>query len=322
MISEYIVKPDAQGGKREGIDEYPDEFLWPSSSEHLNGEYPVEADLEPANSEEEMITSNTGDDDQDLECLEPNNSDEEIATGNPGGDDQDLLTPSHEIQASEYYNQDSQPKSSASREKRQRVKTGMIYECDVCEKKFQYESSLQIHKRFHSGEKLSQCNECGKRFATQYALKRHSRTHEQTQASVCETCNASFMDPGDFSRHRRFHETGEAPYTCKHCGDTFDTYSAIKAHRSRKHRSQWQCKHCWESFPTEKLYREHRVTHETYSCSQCNMKFMTQEMLEMHEEEAGEHRPPPNFLQVSASSKSQNFPSYLICSGIYLHFLF
>uniref|UniRef100_A0A1B0D597 C2H2-type domain-containing protein n=1 Tax=Phlebotomus papatasi TaxID=29031 RepID=A0A1B0D597_PHLPP len=303
VISEYIVQPEAQTSERESIAEYPDEFLWPSSSEHLNGEYPVdEADLEPENSEEEMLTGNTSDDDQDVEFPERTNSDEEMVTeitGDTGDDDQDLLTPSHEIQASEYYNQDPQPKSSAPREKRQRVKTGIIYECDVCEKKFQYESSLQIHKRFHSGEKLSQCNECGKRFATQYALKRHSRTHEQTQASVCETCNASFMDQGDFARHTRFHETGEAPYTCKHCGDTFDTYSAIKAHRSRKHRSQWQCKHCWESFPTEKLYREHRVTHETYSCSQCNMKFMTQEMLEMHEEEAGEHRPPPNLLQMS-----------------------
>uniref|UniRef100_A0A8C8UL01 C2H2-type domain-containing protein n=2 Tax=Peromyscus maniculatus bairdii TaxID=230844 RepID=A0A8C8UL01_PERMB len=38
------------------------------------------------------------------------------------------------------------------------------YECNQCGKAFACASSLQIHKKTHSGERPLNCNQCGKAF--------------------------------------------------------------------------------------------------------------------------------------------------------------
>ncbi|XP_059608718.1 zinc finger protein 709-like [Phlebotomus argentipes] len=215
-----------------------------------------------------------------------------------------------EIKAEEYLEEENSPSSSKSRGKRdrkkkkwKREKTGLTYSCAVCEKKFQYMASLRIHMRFHSGENLRQCSQCGKRYATQYALKRHSRTHKQTKPSVCKICSATFADPNDFRRHKRFHATGEPAYACKECDETFDTYNAIKLHRSKRHKKSWHCRHCWETFLTDKEYQEHRVVHEHPVCPKCHVKFMTQELLEMHMAEAADHESLPKTASPVGAAK-------------------
>uniref|UniRef100_A0A1B0C8T3 Putative zn finger n=1 Tax=Lutzomyia longipalpis TaxID=7200 RepID=A0A1B0C8T3_LUTLO len=272
------MAPDGESSPHEQFVNLPVGFQWPGPPEHTEGS--------PVVVQEEEYTL--------MDLTDPNDSAQELILSE---DQPNLLIVKREVHESTYLRQEKVLPSIRrvkQEDKRKRTKTGLIYTCTECNKKFQYLASLQIHKRFHSGEKLTQCDECGKRFATQYALKRHIRTHEKPETNVCGTCGAAFADKGDFERHMRYHATGEPAYKCKECDDTFDTYGAIKAHRSKKHRQHWLCRHCYAKFPTEKLYQEHRVIHETYNCPQCHMKFITQEMLDMHMEEAGEHQPPPN----------------------------
>ena len=49
--------------------------------------------------------------------------------------------------------------------------------CDVCSKGFSTSSSLNTHRRIHSGEKPHQCGVCGKRFTASSNLYYHKMTH-------------------------------------------------------------------------------------------------------------------------------------------------
>ncbi|CAM6031486.1 unnamed protein product, partial [Sphagnum compactum] len=49
--------------------------------------------------------------------------------------------------------------------------------CMVCGKGFSTSSSLNTHRRIHSGEKPHQCQVCGKRFTASSNLYYHRMTH-------------------------------------------------------------------------------------------------------------------------------------------------
>ena len=53
------------------------------------------------------------------------------------------------------------------------------FECNVCNAKFARSSTLKIHIRTHSVEKIHQCplNDCGKRFREKGNMKNHYKLH-------------------------------------------------------------------------------------------------------------------------------------------------
>lgn len=59
--------------------------------------------------------------------------------------------------------------------------------CDICNRVFPREKSLQAHKRIHTGEKPYCCDypSCGKAFTQSGQLKTHQRLHTGEKPFIC-----------------------------------------------------------------------------------------------------------------------------------------
>ncbi|GAB0099452.1 hypothetical protein DMENIID0001_153120 [Sergentomyia squamirostris] len=201
---------------------------------------------------------------------------------------------------------DQENKSLLSR--RTKIKTNKVPEkregtnAKFVKKNFPGRVDLELHVRSHSMNNSLKCPKCGKSFQSQLTLNRHSRSHNfSVKNMVCNICDAVFKDENDFVNHKRFHITGEPAYSCEYCHEAFETQSAISAHKAQKHKTEWECRHCSESFRTEKLFLKHKQKHETAQCPCCGMKFLTQELMEVHVQEMGDHGPPDDLVESSSS---------------------
>ncbi|CAN8014674.1 unnamed protein product, partial [Ixodes persulcatus] len=131
--------------------------------------------------------------------------------------------------------------------------------CEVCGKAFSTSSSLNTHRRIHSGEKPHQCPVCGKRFTASSNLYYHRMTHSKvsrwqlllpattttpstavkcakmfrwrppTKPHKCPVCSKSFPTPGDLKSHAYVH-SGTWPYRCHLCERGFSKHTNLKNH--------------------------------------------------------------------------------------------
>ena len=80
------------------------------------------------------------------------------------------------------------------------------FPCKICGKNLASRDTLQIHGRFHSGEKPYPCHYCDKKFITSGKVKGHERTHTGEKPHCCKVCGKNFSELSNLRRHELLHK--------------------------------------------------------------------------------------------------------------------
>ena len=168
------------------------------------------------------------------------------------------------------------------------------YKCDQCEKAFSEHSSLQTHKRTHSGEKPFRCKQCDKAFSEIGSLQKHNRIHSGEKPFRCNQCNKPFSQSSHLQRHERTH-TGEKLYICDRCNKAFSQSAHLQRHtRTHTDEKLYQCDQCDKTFSSNSDLQRHKQRHtgETpYKCDQCDKAFPQKSELQIHKHKHTGERP-------------------------------
>ncbi|XP_062516062.1 uncharacterized protein LOC134191464 isoform X2 [Corticium candelabrum] len=104
------------------------------------------------------------------------------------------------------------------------------YPCRLCDRKFRSINNLQQHVLLHSGEKRYSCHYCGKRFAQHPGLSGHLRTHRKK--FPCDKCDKGFHKRQALEKHIRSHDLSRK-YRCPFCDLRYDSQRKLMEHVKR-----------------------------------------------------------------------------------------
>ena len=93
--------------------------------------------------------------------------------------------------------------------------------CDVCKKYFKTKSSLNIHKRSHSGDKPYVCDVCKKSFSQKGTLTRHMLVHSGKKEFQWHVCGKYFSQKDDLKTHLIIHTLNAKQFKCDLCDKSF-----------------------------------------------------------------------------------------------------
>ena len=106
----------------------------------------------------------------------------------------------------------------------------------------------------------------------------------------CHVCGKMFAENGQLITHLTIH-TGEKPFACDQCENTFRLSTSLKNHINKHHTKTKHdsCDQCDESFYYKKgLINHQRKVHgkETgFMCNKCELIFVTEKGMESHTQE-------------------------------------
>uniref|UniRef100_A0A3Q2CBU4 C2H2-type domain-containing protein n=1 Tax=Cyprinodon variegatus TaxID=28743 RepID=A0A3Q2CBU4_CYPVA len=128
------------------------------------------------------------------------------------------------------------------------VEPGLKFSCEDCGKLLTGKSSLNRHKKLHTGQKPYTCDVCGKTFSTKTKLNTHMKIHTGHKPYICDLCGQSFSVNGHLTRHMKIH-LAEKPFSCELCAKGFCEKSSLKIHMiSHSGQKPFCCDLCGQRF--------------------------------------------------------------------------
>jgi hypothetical protein len=132
----------------------------------------------------------------------------------------------------------------------------VLFECNLCSKKFTRKAHLKRHMRIHDPEKPFKCPLCDYRGCERSDITKHVVIHNEPKF-CCEVCGKYFRHMKNKELHLKRHK-GQRDYKCGMCDFYGYTFTDIRKHIDRKHAdAKIVCDKCGCVFRSESLLSEH-----------------------------------------------------------------
>lgn len=137
------------------------------------------------------------------------------------------------------------------------------FQCKFCPKTFRFPAQIQQHERVHTKEKPFNCKLCGKGFSVKCNLKAHMETHKSIEDRIfkCSECDHRATSLPLLRLHMNSH-TGERPFVCNLCGESYKRPSNLRRHKKSMCRLNNVANQPEEEEIVEEMYERTLVVHE------------------------------------------------------------
>ena len=105
--------------------------------------------------------------------------------------------------------------------------------CEICQKKYRFQSNYDYHMTEHTGSKPFVCSVCSRQFRTKHVLDRHMATHSEDRPFACDKCPKSFKLKKYLDAHLLTHSGNR--YVCNLCWKPFVSKDALSKHTCKSY---------------------------------------------------------------------------------------